>query len=87
MALSRVPSRGGVVGPKRRGLFPNRGPRRSRFLYLGKAGRTFIAADKSRHPSRLRDLIFGPAAMTVSSLSLCVGVAFRALLLVGGRAA
>jgi hypothetical protein len=86
VALSRVPSRGGVVGPERRGPI-DPGPRRSRFLYLGKAGRTFIAADKSRHPSRLRDLIFGPAAMTVSSLSLCVGVAFRALLLVGGRAA
>jgi len=86
VALSRVPSRGGVVGPKRRGLFPNRGPRRSRFLYLGKAGRTFIAADKSRHPSRLRDLIFGPAAMTVSS-SLCAGVTFRVLPLVGGREA
>jgi hypothetical protein len=59
-----------VVRAERRGPI-DPGPRRSRSIYLGKAGRTFVAADESRHPSppsRLRDLIIGdlisgPAAM------------------------
>ena len=37
-APSRVPSRAGSVGPKRRGLLPNRRPRRSLFHHLGQAG-------------------------------------------------
>ena len=51
-APSRVPSRAGSVGPKRRGPFPNQGSRRSLFHHLGQAGPDFFPGNKPASAGR-----------------------------------